>query len=595
MKKLLTGNEAIAYSSYIHGVKFASGYPGTPSTEILENFAKFKDGTFAEWAPNEKVALESAIGASYAGARSLATMKHVGLNVAADPLFTNVYTGVNGGLIIISADEPGMHSSQNEQDNRHYARHAYIPMFEPSSSHEVFDMVGCALSLSETFDTPVLIRMTTRVCHSKSLVDMSGVRIDISLKEMVKNPSKYVAVPANARKLKYKLVEKQKKLLEYSNNSPYNYEVDNASKIGIISSGICFEYAKEVFGEDVSYFKVGFSYPLPIEKIKKFSKKVDKLYVIEENDPIMEMELKANGIPCTGKEIFPCEMELTPDIIRTSFYNKKIKLINDNKEKEAVGRPPTLCAGCPHRGLFYELGKLKNTYLSGDIGCYTLGFAKPYNALDTVTCMGASISSAHGAAKVFEMNDIKTKTFAVIGDSTFFHTGINSLMNVAYNKSNVTTIILDNRITGMTGHQENPGSGYTLMGEETSEIDIETLVRALLIKHVKTIDPNNLKEVKEALKWASELNEPNVIITRYPCILKKLTKRDNEEFNNPFTSKCSVNKDECINCKICLKSGCPAISINDKENVAQINEASCVGCEVCLQICPKNAIKKEGK
>ena len=592
MKLLMTGNEAIARGAYEAGVRFASAYPGTPSTEILENVATYKEDIVAEWATNEKVALEAAIGGSIAGARTMASMKHVGVNVAADPLFTFSYTGVNGGMVLITADEPGMHSSQNEQDNRNYAKFAKIAMFEPSTSQEAKDMLKEAFEISEKYDTPVLFRVTTRLCHSKGIVECSD-RVEVPIKEYIKNPKKNLTVPAHARVRRVEIDDRMSKLLEYSNNTHLNnYEI-NDTKIGIVASGMCYTYAKEVFKDNASYMKLGFTNPLPMEKIKEFASKVDNVYVIEENDPFIEEQLKANNIKCHGKDIFPSYGELTPDVIRKSVFGKTNDTIDYNKDL-VVNRPPGLCAGCPHRGFFYELGKRKNVMVTGDIGCYTLGFAPPYNAMDTTICMGASLSSGHGAQKVFNMKENnKIRVVGVLGDSTFFHTGINSLLDVVYNKGNSISVILDNRITGMTGHQQNPGTGYTLQGDVTSEVNIEELVKACGVKHIRTINPNNLSQVKESLDWAFELDEPSVIIARWPCALKKFSKQDIEEFNNPFTSKCSIDTDKCIGCKLCMKTGCPAISFKSEEKSVFIDKNQCVGCEVCSQVCPKDAISKE--
>lgn len=592
MKVLMTGNEAIARGAYEAGVKYASAYPGTPSTEILENIATYKEDIVAEWAPNEKVALESAIGGSIAGARTMASMKHVGVNVAADPLFTYSYTGVNGGMVLISADEPGMHSSQNEQDNRNYATFAKIPLFEPATSQEAKDMIKTAFDISEKFDTPVLFRVTTRLCHSKGIVECSE-RQEVGIREYVKNASKMVTVPANARIRRGIVQERISMLEDFSNNTHLNYYEINETKIGIVSSGMCFNYAKEVFGEDASYMKLGFTNPMPIEKIKEFASKVGKLYVVEENDPFIEDQLRSNGIVCFGKDVLPSFGEMTPDVIRKSIFGKTNETIEFDEDL-VVPRPPGLCAGCPHRGFFYEIGKRKNIMVMGDIGCYSLGFAPPYNAMDAIVCMGASLSAGHGAQKVFNMKkDNNMRVVGVLGDSTFFHTGINSLLDVAYNKGNSISVILDNRITGMTGHQQNPGTGYTLQGEVTNEVDIETLVKACGINNIRVIDPNKLDEVNNALDWALKLDEPSVIITRWPCVLKKFSKKDIEEFNNPFTSKCKVDHEKCIGCKICIKTGCPALFFDKDYKVSNIDKNQCVGCSVCLQVCPKDAILKE--
>ena len=594
MKKLMTGNEAIARGAYEAGVRYASAYPGTPSTEILENTALYKENILAEWANNEKVALEAAIGASMAGARALAAMKHVGVNVAADPLFTFAYTGVYGGLVLVSADEPGQHSSQNEQDNRNYAKAAKIPMLEPADAQESKEFTKLAFELSEKYDAPVLLRMTTRVCHSKGIVECND-REEREIIPYKKDINKFVVVPAVAKKLRVKVEERQKKLLEFSNTTELNFIEWNDTKVGVISSGVCYSYAKEVFGDSVSYLKIGFSQPLPTEKIKEFCSKVEKVYVIEENDPYIEEQVKVLGFNCLGKDVFPPYGEMLPEVIRQSVNGEILPTLNYD-EKEVVPRPPVLCAGCPHRGFFHQLGKRKNVMVSGDIGCYSLAFAEPYNAMDQNICMGASISVGHGAQKVFDMvNDNKMKVVSVLGDSTFFHTGINSLINVAYNKSNTVNVILDNRITGMTGHQENPGSGYTLQGEKTEELSIEAIVRALGFKNVVIINPNDLTAVKNALDWALSLDEPSVIITRWPCALKKFSPEDKEEFKDLFTDKYSVDHEICIGCKACIRTGCPAISFDIETKKSTIDYNACVGCSVCSQVCPVKAIGKVEK
>lgn len=593
MKKLMTGNEAIARGAYEAGVRYASAYPGTPSTEILENVALYKENIIAEWAPNEKVALEATIGASMAGARTLAAMKHVGVNVAADPLFTFAYTGVYGGAVLVTADEPGQHSSQNEQDNRNYAKAAKIPMLEPSNSQEAKDFTKIALELSEQYDAPVLLRMTTRVCHSKGIVECQD-REEREIIPYKKDINKFVVVPAVARKLRVKVEERQKKLLEFSNNTELNFIEwnDSDKKIGVISSGVCYSYAKEVFGDSVSYLKLGFTQPLPSEKIKEFCSKVEKVYVIEENDPYIEEQVKILGFDCSGKDVFPAYGEMLPEVIRNAVFGEAMPTVNYD-EKEVVARPPVLCAGCPHRGFFHQLGKRKNVMVSGDIGCYSLAFSEPYNAMDQNICMGASISVGHGAQKVFDLvNDNKMKVVSVLGDSTFFHTGINSLINVAYNKSNTVNVILDNRITGMTGHQENPGSGYTLQGEKTDELDIEAIVKVLGFKNVVVINPNDLAAVKNALDWAISLDEPSVIITRWPCALKKFSPEDKAEFKGAFTEKFAVDSEKCIGCKACTRTGCPAISFDKETKKSMIDYNACLGCTVCAQVCPVKAIGK---
>jgi len=591
MKKLMTGNEAVARGAYEAGVRFASAYPGTPSTEIMENMATY-DEIYSEWAPNEKVALEGVIGASFAGARSIASMKHVGLNVAADPLFTFAYTGVNGGSVIVTADEPGQHSSQNEQDNRNYAKAAKIPMFEPSDSSESRDMIKDAFEVSELFDTPVLFRTTTRVCHSKSVVTLED-RKEVPIREYIKGKKNLVCVPANAKVWRKNVEDRMKELVKYTEISKYNFAEYNEGNIGIIASGICYKYAKEVFKDKVNYLKLGFTNPLPKGKIKEFCSKMKRIYVIEENDSYIEEMVRMLGFECFGNDIFPSYGEKMPDVIRSVVFKEEKETVKADPDV-LKGRPPIFCAGCPHRGLFYELGKKKNIMISGDIGCYTLAFSSPYNAMDTALCMGGGFSIGHGAQKVFNMTDSQKRVVNVLGDSTFFHTGINSLINIVYNKSNTVNIILDNRITAMTGRQENPGSGYTVKGEPSLIIDIEAVVRALGVRHVKVINPNNLKEVSDAIDEFLKLDEPSVIITRWPCVLKKLSEEEKGEFENAFKTRCFVDEEKCIGCKICLKTGCPALSFKKASNKASIDKTSCVGCEVCSQVCPKEAICKEG-
>ena len=587
----MTGNEAIARGAYEAGVRFAAAYPGTPSTEILENLSTYDEIT-AEWAPNEKVALETVIGASFGGARSLASMKHVGVNVAADPLFTWGYTGVNAGGVIISADEPGMHSSQNEQDNRYYAKSAKIAMFEPADSQEAIDMLKEAYEVSEKYDTPVMMRLTTRVCHSKSVVELSE-RNEVALKEWTKQPQKYVTLPAHSRMLRVTVQERLDALAEYSEKTPFNRVEMGDGKVGVIASGMCYYYAKEAFGENASYLKLGFTNPLPANLIKDFCSKVEKVYILEENDPYIEETVRALGIECTGKDLFPKWGEMTPDVVKAAVNGEANKIIEFDKGK-LIARAPSFCAGCPHRGFFYRLGKRKDIMISGDIGCYTLAATPPYSALDTTICMGASISVGHGAQKAFSMGDTGRRVVTVLGDSTFFHTGVNSLINTIYNNSNTINVILDNRITGMTGHQQNPGSGFNAKGDPTNMIDIETLVRAIGIKHIFVIDPNNLEEVDATLdKCLAIKDEPSVIITRWPCVLKKFSDADLEEFENLFATKNTVDHNKCIGCKACLGTGCPALSFDKEAKKVSINRDQCVGCDVCAQVCPVKAIAKE--
>lgn len=593
MNKLMTGNEAIARGAYEAGVSYACAYPGTPSTEILETINEtYKETIISEWAPNEKVALEAAIGASMVGGRSLAAMKMVGVNVAADPLMSFSYSGVNGGFVLVTADDPGLHSSQNEQDNRYYAKFAKIAMLEPSDSQEAKDMVVAAMKISETFDTPVLLRVTTRICHSKSLVEL-GEAIVPTKKTYVKNKAKNDLVPDVSRRLHVILEQKLKDLEAFSNTTELNYEEMNDTKIGIITSSVAYQYAKEVFGDTVSYLKLGFTFPLPMDKIRTFSEKVDILYVIEELEPFMEEQIKAAGIACTGKEKIPNVGELNPEIIGKVLKDMELPLVEYDNSKIA-NRPPTMCAGCPHRGFFYELSKRKNVMISGDIGCYGLGGSEPLNAKDGCVCMGASISVAHGAQKMFDRYEEPMRVVATIGDSTFFHTGINSLMHTAYNKSNTITCILDNRITGMTGHQENPGSGFTLSGMPTKMIEIEALVRAIGIEEVRTVNPLDLTLMKETFDWAFDLDVPSVIITRYPCVLKKYSEEDKKEFGDHF-GQCHIIEDKCIGCRMCVKTGCPALRYDKDKRKVEIDRVQCVGCEVCKQVCKFDAIERVGE
>jgi len=587
LKQLMTGNEAVARGAYEAGLTFASAYPGTPSTEILENIVNYKKDIYCEWAPNEKVALEAAIGASIAGARSMAAMKHVGVNVAADPLFTFAYTGVTGGCVLVSADDPGMHSSQNEQDNRNYATAARVLMLEPSDSQEAKDFMKLGLELSERFDTPVMLRMTTRVCHSKSLVTLED-RVEKPLVPYEKNIAKFVATPANGKVLRRKLIDRLKAMEGYSNTAAINEAEYNGTKVGVISSGVAYQYAREVFGDEASYLKLGMTFPMPMDKIREFAGKVEKLYVIEEMDPYIENHLKMAGISCIGKEIIPEMDELNTDIVRNAVFGTSTETLQS--EKAAVVRPPSLCAGCPHRGFFYALKKKKDIIITGDIGCYTLGSAAPLSAMDTCICMGGSISAGHGAAQALKKNGSTLKVVSVIGDSTFFHTGINSLMDVAYNKSSSVSVILDNRITGMTGHQENPGTGFTLMGEPTNEADIPMLCKAIGIKgdNIYIINPLDLKEADAALTDALSKDEPCVIIAKWPCILKKFSDQDKKDFDlSP--KKCIVDQEKCKKCKACVKTGCPAIFSGDQ---ITINPDACTGCSICIQVCPFDAIQE---
>ncbi|MCK5764062.1 MAG: 4Fe-4S binding protein, partial [Clostridiales bacterium] len=494
--------------------------------------------------------------------------------------------------VLVSADDPGCHSSQNEQDNRYYAKFAKIACVEPSDSQESKDFVKEAFKISEEFDVAVLFRMTTRVCHSKGLVEFKE-RENIDIVPYEKQPKKYIAAPAHAKLLHPIVENKLVKLEEYSNNSPLNRVEWNDSKIGIITSGVAYTYSKEVFGDTANYLKIGFSFPLPMKMIKEFADKVETLYVIEELEPFIEEHLKVAGIDCIGKDKIPNIGELNPDIIAKALLGKETTTIEIDSSK-IVNRPPTLCAGCPHRGFFYQLGKKKNVMITGDIGCYTLGFADPLNAIDTVICMGGSISMGHGAQKAFEKNGVDRRVVSVIGDSTFMHTGINSLVDVVYNNGNTVSVILDNRITAMTGHQENPATGFSLQGDPTNQVDFEKLVSAIGVKHVVTVNPLKLDEVDKALEDAFEYDGPSVIITRWPCALKKYSEQDLAEFG-PLENKCFIIEDECKGCKICTKTGCPAISFDNGKMKAFIDPNQCVGCEVCLQACPFDAIVKVGE
>ena len=588
MKKLMTGNEAIALGAIEAGIVYAGAYPGTPSTEILEILgAHPRSEIIAEWAPNEKVAMESAIGASMAGGRSLAAMKHVGVNVAADPLMSFAYSGVRGGMVLISADDPGLHSSQNEQDNRLYAKFAKIPMLEPADSQEAKDMVIAAMEISEKFQRPVLLRTTTRINHSKSVVEPGPVTKHP--KKPYERQKRFDLVPAVSKGLHVELEQCLIEMAAFSEETPLNFIEWNDKKIGIVAAGAAYQYAREVFGGKASYFKIGFSYPLPLKKIRDFASQVETLYVIEELEPFMEEQIKAAGIKCLGKEKIPVCDELSPTIVAKAILGQEPDMVK--VEAEAVPRPPTLCAGCPHRGFFYQLGKLKDVVLTSDIGCYGLGGSPPLNAKDSCICMGAASSMGHGAQEVFSFFGENKRVIANMGDSTFFHTGLSGLMQVIYNNSPVITCILDNRITGMTGHQENPGSGFTLQGDPAPILEIEPLVRALGVKHIRLVNPLDQKDMKEALQWALAITDaPSVIITRWPCVLKKFTEADKKEFGDYF-HLCEVVTEDCVGCRTCVRTGCPALRFDKAEKKTRIEPSQCVGCEICLQVCPKNAIK----
>lgn len=577
MKKLMLGNEAVARGAYEAGVTVAAAYPGTPSTEITENIAKYEE-IYSEWSPNEKVALEVAIGASIAGARSICSMKHVGLNVAADPLFTVSYTGVNGGLVIMVADDPGMHSSQNEQDSRFYARSSKVPMLEPSDSQECKDYVKLALELSERFDTPFLVRLSTRIAHSQSIVELSD-RADSKLKEYKKDAAKYVMMPAMARRRHVEVEKRMAALREYSNESSLNTIEWGSKDIGIVTSGIAYQYAREAFG-DASYLKLGMIHPIPEKLIADFAKEVKILYVIEELEPFIENQIKKMGIPVVGKDLLSVMGELSVSIIKEKILNAKPDGMNPINETVPV-RPPVMCPGCPHRGMYHVLKKLKLT-VSGDIGCYTLGALAPTESLDTCICMGASVSGAHGMEKA-RGREFSKKTVAVLGDSTFIHSGITGLIDVVYNKGNSTVIILDNSITGMTGHQQNPTTGFTIKGEPTRQVDLVKLANAVGVERVTVVDPFDIKEFEKVVKQEIEADEPSVIISQRPCALLKSVK-----YEGPL----KISADKCKKCRLCLSIGCPAIV--DKGNHIEINEALCVGCKLCTKLCNFNAIEKAG-
>lgn len=573
-KKLLLGNAAIARGLYEAGCTYVSSYPGTPSTEITENAALYEE-IYAEWAPNEKVACESALGASIAGARAFTAMKHVGLNVAADPLFTSSYTGVNGGFVICVADDPAMHSSQNEQDSRHYAIAAKLPMLEPADSGECLAFAKAAFEISEKFDTPVLLRVCTRVAHSQSIVELSD-RANVPMKEYVKNPQKYIMNPGNAIRRHPVVEQRLVDIAEFAQTSSLNKIEWGDKKIGIISSGASYMYAKEVFGNSASYLKLGIVNPLNADYLKAFASEVEQLYVIEELDGIIESFCKANGIECHGKDLLPITGEFSQQLLSKILKGEENDCVVYD-EKVPV-RPPIMCPGCPHRGLFYVLKKLGLTVL-GDIGCYTLGGTAPLSALDTTICMGASVSGLHGFNKV--RPDSVNKTVAVIGDSTFMHSGITGLVDIAYNRSVSTVLVLDNHITGMTGHQQNPCTGLTLKNVPVDPIVIEDVCKAVGIKRVRITDPNDIKATEAAIKEELAVDEPSVIIVRRPCaLLKKVN----------YGCKYTVSNDQCRSCKMCMRIGCPAISF--KEGKAFIDSTLCVGCGLCDTMCNFGAIKK---
>ncbi len=573
MKKLMIGNAAVAAGLHDGGLGVVSSYPGTPSTEITEFLSKYDD-LHSEWAPNEKVACEVAFGASLAGARSACAMKHVGLNVAADPLFTLSYTGVNGGMVICVADDPAMHSSQNEQDSRHYAIAAKVPMLEPSDSAEAYSFSKSAFELSEKYDTPVLVRMCTRIAHSQSIVETEPA-VPATLRDYNKDAAKYIMMPGNAIKRHPVVEARTEALRELAEDCIYNKVEYNSDEIGIITSGTSYLYVKEVLGDNASILKIGMPNPLPVKLIREFASKVKKLYVIEELDPIIETHVRALGIECIGKELFSPLGEFSQATVAAAFGREPNPSVS--ADSPIPNRPPMMCAGCPHRGIFYTLAKNKIT-VHGDIGCYTLGAVPPLCALDSTLCMGASISGLHGfnAARGAETEG---KSVAVIGDSTFMHSGMTGLVNVAYNATNSTVIILDNSITGMTGHQQNPTTGYNIKGDPAAKVDLEALCHALGINRVRVVDPYDLDACNKAIKEELAAEEASVIISRRPCVLLKSVKH---------APALKVESDKCKSCKRCMGLGCPAISL--KDGVARIDATLCVGCGVCQQLCAFDAI-----
>lgn len=580
-KHLLSGNEAIARGAYEAGVRVCSAYPGTPSTEIFENLPQYKDELYCEWAPNEKVAVEVAYGAAIGGARSLCAMKHVGLNVAADPLFTAAYNGVNRGFVIVTADDPSMHSSQNEQDNRYYARSAKVALIEPSDSQECIDFMKEAYRISEKFDMPVLFRTTTNISHSKSLCTFSE-REEAEPFVYERNQRKFNCAPANAYRNHPKVEANLKALAEYGESCPLNKVEYRGGKVGVITASIAYQIAKDVFPEDTSFLKLGLTYPLPMGLIREFASKVETLYVIEELEGFMEDQIRAAGIPCIGKEKVSNLYELNPERLREMLFGVK----PETKELpvKAVPRPPVLCPGCPHRGFFYTMSKGKNYVIGGDIGCYTLGGAAPLGAMDTCVCMGGGFSVAMGLSKAFAATGQQKKVFGVVGDSTFFHSGMTGAAEILYNKGAVIPVVLDNHITGMTGHQDNPGSGYTLQGEIAAAIKIEDVLHAFGYENVIIVDPQDLTAMQKAVDDALASAVPAAIICRRPCLLIKRIRHD--------IGLCEVDREKCIGCKKCLKVGCPAVSIRDGKSA--IDPGQCVGCTVCAQVCPVGAITRKG-
>lgn len=576
MRKLMLGNQALARGLYEAGCAVVSSYPGTPSTEVTEEAAKY-DEIYCEWAPNEKVAMEVAFGACLAGKRSFCGMKHVGLNVAADPLYTCSYTGVNAGMVICVADDAGMHSSQNEQDSRHHAIASKVPMLEPSDSQEAYTFAKLAYEISETFDTPVIIKMCTRVAHSQSIVD-TAERVVPEVKTYEKNIAKYVMMPGNAIRRHPFVEERTRKLIQYAEGSELNRVEMGDTRLGIITSSTSYQYVKEVFGDTACILKLGMINPLPEKLILDFASKVEKIAIVEELDPIIENHCRALGLEVTGKDVFPMEGEYSQNMVAEKLEGKEASFCK--LDETLPVRPPVMCSGCPHRGLFYTLKQNKVTVL-GDIGCYTLGAVAPLSAMDVTLCMGASISSIHGFNKALG-EESQGRTVAVIGDSTFMHSGMTGLANIAYNQSNSTVIILDNSITGMTGHQQNPTTGYNIKGDPAGKINLEELCHALGFNRVTVVDPYDLAECDRVLKEELAVDEPSVIISRRPCVLLKYVKP-----KKPLKVLC----DKCVGCKSCMRLGCPAISM--KNGKAAIDTTLCVGCGVCKQLCRLGALESQ--
>ena len=578
-KVLLSGNEAIARGLYEAGVKVCAAYPGTPSTEILENMPQYKDVLYCEWAPNEKVAVEVAYGAAVAGVRSASAMKNVGLNVAADPLFTASYNGVLGGFVIISADDPSMHSTQDEQDNRYYAKAAHCALVEPSDSQECKDYLKTAFEISEQFDMPVIYRTTTRVSHSKSIVTLDE-RVEPVLQPYKRNVAKNVCAPANAYRHRAKVDRNLDALEKWNNTCPLNRVELAGTKVGVITASIAYQYAKEVFPEDTSFLKLAVTFPLPMALIRDFAAKVDKLYVIEELEGFMEEQIKAAGIDCIGKALVSNEYELNPQRLREMLFGEKH--VAPDLGVEAVSRPPALCPGCPHRGFFYSVSKIKNAVVCGDIGCLTLGAALPLGAMDTCVCMGGGFTLACGMARAFQLTgQTEKKVIGVLGDSTFFHSGMTGAAEIMWNGgTHLVPVVLDNDITAMTGHQDNPGTGYNLAGETAPALSIEAILQAMGYNHVIIVDPQDLIAMQNALRDALQSDNQAAIICRRPCVMIKRNPR--------AKSKCMVDRDRCIGCKKCVSVGCPAVSIREGKSI--IDHMQCVGCTVCAQVCPVSAI-----